>query len=590
MATARRVARAAPKCPCAAPWPGALAPRDRGRSAVRRVLARPLQHGRLDLPDRAARRGRCRATAGRSRAALADRARRGRAGAAARRRHVAMRPDRRRRARHRHSRSISTHCCRVRRASARRSVVQPGIVLDQLNAALRPHGLWYSRSTFRPRPQATIGGMAGNNSCGSRSIRYGNMVHNVIGDRAVVWRTATRALRSWVPGRSGSTTAGDRAIVRLVRSAMRAVAAPRGGRDRGALAARCCAAWRATTSTCIDPRGHNMAQLLVGSEGTLGFFTRVELKLAPLPAAQGAGRRATSRPSTQRWTRRSTSSSSGPAAVELVDRTMIDLPRDIPLFRPTWRPSSAATPDAILLVEFAGDELGRAASQTSRSLGELMGDLGLPARRRGRSTQLCSADIWEVRKAGLNIMMSMKGDGKPVSFIEDCAVPLEHLAEYTDRLTRVFESTRHPRHVVRARVGRLPACAARSSTCKDDGAAQDARHRRRGLRHGQRVQGHLLGRAWRRPRALRVDRADARRTRLVRASGRSRTASIRRACSIPARSSPAAHGRPQLFRFKPGYQRAAARDGARLVRLGRPRRCGRRCATTTATAASPTPA
>ena len=50
-----------------------------------------------------------------------------------------------------------------------------------------------------------------------------------------------------------------------------------------------------------------------------------------------------------------------------------------------------------------------------------------------------SATFWEVRKAGLNIMMSMKGDGKPVSFIEDCAVPLEHLAEYTDRLTRVFE-------------------------------------------------------------------------------------------------------------------------------------------------------
>ena len=47
-------------------------------------------------------------------------------------------------------------------------------------------------------------------------------------------------------------------------------------------------------------------------------------------------------------------------------------------------------------------------------------------------------DLWEVRKAGLNIMMSMKGDGKPVSFIEDCAVPLEHLAEYTDRLTQVF--------------------------------------------------------------------------------------------------------------------------------------------------------
>ena len=46
--------------------------------------------------------------------------------------------------------------------------------------------------------------------------------------------------------------------------------------------------------------------------------------------------------------------------------------------------------------------------------------------------------LWEVRKAGLNIMMSLKGDGKPVSFIEDCAVPLVHLAEYTDALTEVF--------------------------------------------------------------------------------------------------------------------------------------------------------
>ena len=68
-----------------------------------------------------------------------------------------------------------------------------------------------------------------------------------------------------------------------------------------------------------------------------------------------------------------------------------------------------------------------------------MADLGLA----GSVVEVTDAkqqrDIWEVRKAGLNIMMSMKGDGKPVSFIEDCAVPLEHLAEYTDRLTRVFE-------------------------------------------------------------------------------------------------------------------------------------------------------
>ena len=68
-----------------------------------------------------------------------------------------------------------------------------------------------------------------------------------------------------------------------------------------------------------------------------------------------------------------------------------------------------------------------------------MADLGLP----GSVVEMVDAGaqkaLWEVRKAGLNIMMSMRGDGKPVSFIEDCAVPLEHLAEYTSRLTEVFE-------------------------------------------------------------------------------------------------------------------------------------------------------
>ena len=91
-----------------------------------------------------------------------------------------------------------------------------------------------------------------------------------------------------------------------------------------------------------------------------------------------------------------------------------------------------------ILVEFAGEDKAQQIAKL-KQLVELMGELGLP----GSVVEITDAnlqrDFWEVRKAGLNIMMSMKGDGKPVSFIEDCAVPLEHLAEYTDRLTRVFE-------------------------------------------------------------------------------------------------------------------------------------------------------
>ena len=67
-----------------------------------------------------------------------------------------------------------------------------------------------------------------------------------------------------------------------------------------------------------------------------------------------------------------------------------------------------------------------------------MGDLGLPGSVVEMVDDAPQKALWEVRKAGLNIMMSLKGDGKPVSFIEDCAVPLDHLAEYTAALTEVF--------------------------------------------------------------------------------------------------------------------------------------------------------
>src|SRR2546421_8159244 len=133
----------------------------------------------------------------------------------------------------------------------------------------------------------------------------------------------------------------------------------------------------------------------------------------------------------------------GPSAVELVDRTMIGLARDIPAFRKTVDALIKGDPEAILLVEFSGED---AAGQLSRlkQLTQLMGELGLP----GSVVEIPDAPqqkaVWEVRKAGLNIMMSLKGDGKPVSFIEDCAVPLNHLAEYTAALSDVF--ARHGTH------------------------------------------------------------------------------------------------------------------------------------------------
>ena len=186
--------------------------------------------------------------------------------------------------------------------------------------------------------------------------------------------------------------------------------------------------------------------------------------------------------------------------------------------------------------------------------------------------------------------MSMKGDGKPVSFIEDCAVPLEHLAEYTDAAHRGVPQARHRGHVVRARVGRLPA---RASGAQHEGRrrAAHARDRRRSGRAGAPLQGRVLRRARRRPRALRVDRAVLRRRGSRARSARSSRGSIRKGLMNPGKIvDPPKKDDRTLFRFKPGYRAAAARRRARLERVGRLRPARSRCATTTATAASSTPA
>ena len=140
-------------------------------------------------------------------------------------------------------------------------------------------------------------------------------------------------------------------------------------------------------------------------------------------------------------------------------------------------------------------------------LATLMGDLGLPGSVVALSDPRAQRGLWEVRKAGLNIMMSLKGDGKPVSFIEDCAVPLEHLAEYTDALTEVF--ARHGTHgtwYAHASVGTLHVRPILDM--RRDGAAgrrrQNAGDRRGGRRAGAQIPRRLQRRArrWAVPRRM----------------------------------------------------------------------------------------
>jgi FAD/FMN-containing dehydrogenase/Fe-S oxidoreductase len=322
---------------------------------------------------------------------------------------------------------------------ARVAVVEPGLVLDHLNAELKPHGLWYPVDVSTSA-QATLGGMAGNNSCGSRSIAYGNMVHNVLGAQA------------WL---------SDGSLVdfgRYDKASGRALAIGDGVRDLAALhqremhehwprVMRRVAGYNLDIFDNRSERpytrdGHvNLAHLLVGSEGTLAFTKNLTLQLTDLPRSKVLGvvnfkkfRQAMA--SAQHIVKLQ------PTAVELVDRIMIELALTNPAFAPTMREALLAghdTPEAILLVEFSD-----AGAAKLDELQTLMADLGHPGSVVRMVAEPAQKALWEVRKAGLNIMMSLKGDGKPVSFIEDCAVPLEHLADYTDALTEVFE--RHGTH------------------------------------------------------------------------------------------------------------------------------------------------
>ncbi|MEO7337675.1 MAG: FAD-linked oxidase C-terminal domain-containing protein, partial [Caldimonas sp.] len=312
--------------------------------------------------------------------------------------------------------------------------VEPGLVLDSLNTQLRSHGLWFPVDVSTSA-QATIGGMAGNNSCGSRSIAYGNMVHNVSGIDA--WLSDGSAVSF---GPVDSLGAKERAIADFVRDLAQ--------RHRTAIEANWPKVLRRVAGYNLDifePQSErpytsdgsvNLAHLLVGAEGTLAMYRTLTLKLAPLPRAKVLGvvnfpTFHAAMDAAQHIVKLA------PTAVELVDRTMIELARANPAFRATIETALIGEPAAILLVEFSGDERAVLLARL-RTLVELVGDLGLPGGVIEMPDEAPQKSLWEVRKAGLNIMMSLKGDGKPVSFIEDCAVPLEHLAEYTDALTDVF--------------------------------------------------------------------------------------------------------------------------------------------------------
>jgi len=310
-------------------------------------------------------------------------------------------------------------------------VVEPGIVLSELNRQLKSSGWWFPVDVSTAN-RATIGGMTGNNSCGTRSLRYGIMRDNVLAiDALLADGTAARFAEI------NPSELGDQGADALFRKLIAL-----GQREAAHIMQAFPEVSRRVGGYLIDAlvpgnKPLNLATLLVGSEGTLALSRRIELKLSRQPKNKVLGichfpkfRQAME--AAQHIVKLE------PVAVEVVDRTLIELARDIAMFRPVMDTYVRGEPDALLLTEFAEDDQDENLRRLDR-LDELMGDLGHPNSVVKVADAAGQKAVWEVRAAGLNIMMSMKSEGKPVSFIEDCAVPLEHLADYTERLTAVFE-------------------------------------------------------------------------------------------------------------------------------------------------------
>ncbi|MGZ3488862.1 MAG: FAD-linked oxidase C-terminal domain-containing protein, partial [Isosphaeraceae bacterium] len=330
--------------------------------------------------------------------------------------------------------------------------VEPGVVLDQLNAHLKPLGLMFGPDVSTS-DRATIGGMIGNNSAGARSLRYGKTVDHV---RAleVVLADGTAARLGPVSDQELSAICQEAGSLGRVHRAVRDTVAA----HRQAIIDRFPHILRRVSGYNLDefvpglpvrpvgwveePWRFNLARLIVGSEGSLAVVTAAELKVVPIPAEQGLVvlSFATIPAALERLAE---IVATGPVAVEMLDRLILDLAAENPLYS-HYLNFADGRPAAVLAAQFyadSRDELAARADDLARRFEGCPGVLGV----RKSLTSAAKDDFWKVRKAGFSLLMAMVGDAKPIAFVEDTAVSPDRLPVFYDRFRAVVE-----RHGVRA--------------------------------------------------------------------------------------------------------------------------------------------
>ena len=327
-------------------------------------------------------------------------------------------------------------------AEARTARVQPGLVQDDLNAAAARHGLMFAPDTSTAN-RATLGGMIGNNSCGSRSARYGMTIDHVESLEVVLSDGSRATLGAVTPEERARQARGDSLEAHLY-GEVAALAEQRASAIRTGFPPY----WRRSggyrLERLLPEHGpFDLSKVVVGSEGTLAITTEATVRLVPLPRAVAALAGHFESVAAALAALNDALDSSA-AAIELIDREILNLARISPLHRHLVSVLSG-DPGALLWVEFYGDSPEEANSGAQA--------LEQRWRRNGHGYAIARATnaaelrrFREVRKAGLGLLSAAgQGNERSIAFVEDTAVDPRTLGAYTAQFARILD-----RHGLRA--------------------------------------------------------------------------------------------------------------------------------------------
>jgi FAD/FMN-containing dehydrogenase/Fe-S oxidoreductase len=310
--------------------------------------------------------------------------------------------------------------------------VEPGVVLDELNAQLDPLGLRFAPD-ISTASRATIGGMMANNSAGARSVLYGKTIDHVLEQTVVLSDGSIVQFRD-VP-RADVPKGDDNMEARCYQTVLRLAAGHAAEIDRRyPKILRRVGGYN--LNEFVDPAAPvNMAKMMVGSEGTLGVVLEAKLRLVPLPKAKAVMviefadllEALSAAPVIVRH---------GPSAVEVMDKSILDNTRQNANLDRIRKSFIQGDPAATLCVEFYGDKK----EDLTPRLADLENDLRarkLGYRYHSDTDPVTQARIWSLREAALGLSMAMKEDAKSISFVEDTAVAPEKLSAYIGRFLTI---------------------------------------------------------------------------------------------------------------------------------------------------------